>query len=206
MRLVYLAVSWLAGISLGLAFDVRALPVFLLFLATIPLGFQLFLAGRSPRPLVLLAVLAGVMLLAWWRVEVAGQSTAPPDILDQQRATVTGRVVDDPEARSRNVRFALAAETIDLGAGPQEASSKVLVYAEPPSSLILSRQPPFFQYGDRMTAEGLLQRPKPFKGFDYPSYLESKGIFGELWARQVTVGVSDQGRASRFRQKGDIHV
>ena len=53
-------------------------------------------------------------------------------------------------------------ETADLGAGPQEASFRVLVYAEPPPPLVLSRQPPFFQYGDRITAEGLLQRPKPF--------------------------------------------
>lgn len=155
MRLVCLAVFWLAGISLGLAFDARPLPVFLLFLATIPLGFLVFLARRSPRLAVLPVVLIAVMLLAFWRVEAPGQPTPPPDILDRQRATVTGRVVDDPEARSRNVRFTMMVETADLGAGPQEASFRVLVYAKPPPPLVLSRQPPFFQYGDRITAEGL---------------------------------------------------
>jgi len=206
LRLVYLAVSWLARISLGLAFDARPLPVFLLFLATIPLGFLVFLARRSPRLAVLPVVLIAVMLLAFWRVEAPGQPTPPPDILDRQRSTVTGRVVDDPEARSRNVRFTMMVETADLGAGPQEASFRVLVYAEPPPPLVLSRQLPFFQYGDRITAEGLLQRPKPFQGFDYPSYLETKSIFGVLWARRVEVDVSGQGGLSESARKGIFSV
>ena len=185
--MVYLAVFWLAGITLGLALDARPLAIFLLALATIPLGFLVFLARRSVAPLVLVAVL----LLAFWRVEAADQPIVSPAILDQQRATVTGRVVDDPEARSRNVRFTLAVETVDLGSGPREADAKLVVYAEPPAPLVDSRQPPFFQYGDRLIAEGLWQRPKPFQGFDYPSYLESKGISGVFWATQVEVEEPD---------------
>ena len=50
-----------------------------------------------------------------------------------------------------------------------------------------SAWPPFFQYGDRITVRGLWQRPKPFQGFDYPSYLESKGISGVFWTSRVEV-------------------
>ncbi len=189
MRLLYLAAFWLAGICLGLAVDARPWAAFLLFLATIPIGFLVYLAKRSLGPVVL----AGLLLLAFWRVEAAQQPISPPYFLGQQQAVVTGRVVDDPEARSRNIRFTLAVDTIDLGSGPQEVSSRILVYAEPPPSLVSRREAPFFQYGDRMTAAGLLRRPKPFQGFDYPAYLESKGVSGVLWAREAQTETADQG-------------
>ena len=189
MRLVYLAVFWLTGITLGLAFDTRPSLILLLALTMAPLGFLFFLARRSVGPVVLL----GALLVSFWRVEAAQQPVAPTEYLDLQRATITGRVVDDPEARSRNVRFTLAVDTVDLGSGPREISSNLLVYAEPPESLVSHRQPPYYRYGDRMTAQGLWQRPKPFQGFDYPTYLESKGISGVFWAGQVEVGKSDLG-------------
>lgn len=190
MRLLYLAAFWVAGISMGLAFDARPLGLFLLTLSAIPFGILVSLAGRSPAPVVLIAVL----LLAFWRVEIDGtpaESPAAAAVSEQQRATVTGRVVDDPEARSRNIRFTMKVESVDLGDVTQETSSKVLVYAEPPRSLVSLRPPPFFRYGDRIIAQGTLKRPEPFQGFDYPSYLESKGISAVLWARQVEVEDSD---------------
>ena len=206
MKLVYLAVFWLAGIALGLAFDASPAPVLLLALAAIPLGFFVFLARQSPGPVVL----AAALVLGFWRVEAAQQPIAASAFLDQQRATVTGRVVDDPEARSRNVRFTLAVEIVDFGPGPQESFSKVLVYAEPPSSLVSLRQPPFFEYGDRVTAKGLWQRPKPFQGFDYPSFLESKGVSGLFWARKVEAvesgrgGLPDYARGEIFSFRRDL--
>ena len=182
MRLALLVGAWLGGTWLGLRADAAPLPVLLLLLAVIPAGILLRMARLSLWP----AVLVCILLLALLRVEATEESGPPLVSQDSQPVTVQGRVVSDPEATRRQTKFVLAVETVDRGGGLVPLEGRVQVYAQPPESL-LSRRDPYFRHGDDLLVQGVLERPKPFGGFDYPSYLESQGISGILRSQEVSL-------------------
>ncbi len=163
-----------------------ASPILALLALTVSFACRLV---RIPSwPLFLVAI----CLLGLWRYEI----TQPPAPLlptnDGQTATLTGRISNDPEATSNRIKFALEVETTAGQAtardfGWEEQGGKVLVYAHPPPDLVHSRERPYYRFDDRLELTGTLQRPEPIKGFDYPAYLESKGIHGIFWAQKVAV-------------------
>ena len=183
MKLALLAVAWLAGTFLGLRIDAAPLPVILLLLGTVSTGLLLYLGRLSLWPVVLTALL----LLALWRVETAQDPGAPLVLQDKQTVTMRGRVTTDPEATPRLTKFVLDVESVDRGQGLEPLGGRILVYAEPPPSLVSMRDPPFFRYGDELLLQGVLERPQAFGGFDYPSFLENQGVSGILWSREVSL-------------------
>jgi hypothetical protein len=52
MAITLLVAAWLAGLLIGFRFDAETWPVFLLALATLPLGLLLYLVHRSAWPAV----------------------------------------------------------------------------------------------------------------------------------------------------------
>lgn len=186
MKLAVLVGAWLGGTWLGLRADAATLPVLILLLAAIPAAVMLRLARLSLWP----AVLVVILLLALLRVEVTEDARPPVASRDTQPVTVEGRVVTDPEATRRQTKFILSVDAIDRGSGMAPADGRVLVYAEPPESLLSQRRDPYFRYGDRLMVQGELETPEPFGGFDYASYLENQGISGILGSRDVSL-VSD---------------
>lgn len=193
MTLVLLVAAWLAGLLLGLRVAIDPLPVFLLLLATLPLGWLLRVGGHSIWP----AALVGLLLLALFRVEATGGPSAPLVTQDDHQVTLRGRVVSDPEAAAQSIKFVLAVEAINRGDDWQELHSKALAYADPPASLVSMRDPPYFRYGDTLLLQGMLKHPKPFGGFDYPSYLANQGIHGVIWSRQTDFVSQESGRRWR---------
>ena len=107
----------------------------------------------------------------------------------EAQVTVRGKVADDPEATGGRIRFALDVETLDgqpgqLDPGFSGAGNRLLVYAHPAPELVSQRPLPYFRFGDSLELKGRLQQPQPIEGFDYPAYLESKGIFAVMWASE----------------------
>ena len=157
MRLSLGVAAWLAGVILGLQVDAPALPVLLFLLAVVPVGGLLFTYRVSLWPVLL----AGFFLLGLLRVEATGAPSTPLVTEDGQAVTVLGRVIDDPEATGRRVKLRIAVESVDRGEGWEPLRTRALAYAEPPESLLLQREPPYFRYGDRLRLEGVLERPLP---------------------------------------------
>lgn len=193
MTLLPLVLAWLAGLVLGLSAEARPLGLFLLFLAAFPAGALCLLMRRPTAPVVL----AGLLLLGFWRVEVAEHPVVELAAGDAQQVALTGWVRDHPESAGGMFRLTVETETVDLGEGSQHLTSRVLVYATPPVSLVETRRPPYFAYGDRLEIRGVLERPRPVQGFDYPAYLASKGISGVLWSRDVVVASPVEPQISR---------
>ena len=181
MKLESLTAAWLAGVYLGLRTEVAPLPILLLCVATLLLALMLQITWRFPWP----AVLAGILLLGLLRVEVAGMPPAPLAVVESQRVALTGRIIDDPQATARSVKFVLEVDHIDRGSGMTPQTGKALVYARPPPSLVAIREGNYFQFGDRLVLEGSLQLPEPVEDFDYPAYLNSQGITGIVWSSHV---------------------
>ena len=189
MKLPALAAAWLGGLALAYRwYDADPTPALLLALFALTLALICRLLRLSPWPALLIALL----LLGLWRYELA--ETSPPSLIAQlgQPSAFQGRIVNDPESTATRVKFRLELSAIAPGPGSRQPESrqwkpqagKILVYAHPPASLVQQREPPYFRYGDRLELTGTLQQPQPFAGFDYPSYLESLGIYGILWLRE----------------------
>ncbi len=144
MTLALLAAAWLAGLLVGLGYSADPLPVFLLALASVPVAFLLRIYGRSPG----IAIVLGLFLLGCWRPQVSGLPESLLTVQEQQEVSLSGRIVNDPEPTARRVKFELAVESIDRGAGPFPQEGRALVYADPPPTLVAERSYPYFRYGD----------------------------------------------------------
>lgn len=186
MKLTWLAVAWLLG--LGLAFrwyDAAPLVPLISALLFLCIGLIFRMAGLRHLPLIML----GVCLLGLWRFETFQAEPTPVLLQDEAQVTVRGKVANDPEATGGRIRFALDVETLDgqfreLDLGLPAGGARLLVYAHPAPELVSQRSLPYIRFGDWLELSGRLQRPQPIEGFDYPAYLESKGIFAVLWASE----------------------
>ncbi len=189
MKLTTLAAAWLAGMALAYGlYDADPFP--LLFLTGVAATAALVcrLMGIAAWP----ALLVAACLLGLWRYEV-WQYVPPPLLADHGgSAQVRGRIASDPEATATRVKFTLQLADLaqgNVGGTPrwEPHDARLLVYAHPPAELVSARELPYFRYGDDVNLAGTLQRPEPIEKFDYPAYLESQGIYGIFWAREVTV-------------------
>lgn len=186
MKLTWLAAAWLLGLGLAYRwYDAAPLLPLLAALLFLCIGLIFRLAGLRHLPLVLL----GVCLLGLWRFEVVQAEPTPVLLRDEVQVTVRGTVANDPEATGGRIRFALDVESLEgqqrqMDLGLPGAGTKLLVYAHPAPELVSQRPLPYFRFGDGLELSGRLQRPQPIEGFDYPAYLESKGIFAVLWASE----------------------
>ena len=150
MRLGLLAAAWLAGVYIALRSDAPAFPILLVFLGILAAAPLLRLYKLPLWPLVLTAVL----LLALLRVEATDQPLPRLVTKDGQFVTLRGKIINDPGATAQRIKFALAVEAVDRGYGIEPIQAKVLVYAEPPDSLVSIRQPPFFTLQGRFIDRG----------------------------------------------------
>ncbi len=188
MTLALLVAAWLGGVLLGLETDVRLAAIFLLLGASTCLGLALYVARWPVFP----AILAALLLLGVWRTETSQVELHPLTTQYEQLVSVEGTVADDPEASRQRTRFELDVTAIDRGDGAEPVEGRLLVYAEPSAELASRRGPPYFQYGDTLSATGVLQRPWPIdgpdnQGFDYPEFLAAEGITGVLFPTEVNI-------------------
>ena len=203
---------------MGLAFrwyDTDPLLPLVAALLFLCIGLILRLAGLRHLPLILL----GVCLLGLWRFETVQAEPTPVLLRDGAQVTVRGKVANDPEATGGRIRFALDVETLDgqlrqLDLGFPVGTTRLLVYAHPAPELVSQRSLPYFRFGDFLELSGRLQRPQPIEGFDYPAYLESKGIFAVMWASESAplagdpernegeyAWTNDEGLFDRFKER-----
>ena len=201
MTLLFLAAAWLAGLYLGFRLDFPHLPLLLLAASTLPLVLALKTIGKNPLP----AVIIGLLLLGWWRVEAAGIQSPPIADNGAQQVALRGNISDDPEPAGNWIRFVLDVDAAARGTGWAQQNGKVLVYAPPPNEMVPLREPPYYRYGDSLVVEGVPEIPKKAEGFDYAAYLASHGISGVLFSRKVEWLPETSGggwRAGLFQVRG----
>ena len=196
-----LAAAWLTGVLLASTVSAGPLTPWLLAGAAGMAAFGLWLV-RVP---VLPAVLATLLLLGLARAEVGDGQGAATSLLGES-VVATGRIVDDPETTSRQVRFELQVSHVEVEGKDRTVDERWLVYASPPNDLVSRRPSPYFRYGDEVIVEGAPVEPKPIDGFDYAAYLAAQGISATLFARNTRL-VSESGpswRAAIFVARGRL--
>ncbi len=186
MRLVpdLILAAVIAGVGLGIWLNPALSshwPLLLLALAATFMAVGMRVFGIPAGP----AVLAGALVLGVWRADVA-DIPALPVVPTGAGVQATVVVTDAPATTGGGYRFrAQVAPDDDGGVGSLPAGTNLLVYALPPDALVAERSPPFLRYGDTLLVSGNVERPEPIGDFDYAAWLESQGIAGVIWSRQV---------------------
>ena len=196
MRLIYLSLSWIAGISLGMwaGFHWAAIAA----LAGIALLAFLLRRGKALLLVLCLVALIGGIFRFETTVSSVDESTLQVHN-DKGIVQIKGLVTADPEPTDSAVALRLEAREIKVGEAWEEVTGMVLVYAPQfPSPDFLpsdsSRDPPYYRYGDLLQVEGELEEPPQFEGFDWREYLARQGIHSLMYyPAQVKLLDSGQG-------------
>ncbi len=100
---------------------------------------------------------------------------------DQGIVHIQGLVADDPDQTDRAVALRIDVNMIKLEDTWREVSGSVLVYAPilPAHGFLpadVSRDTPYYHYGDIIQVEGQMKTPEKLDDFDWQAYLANKGI------------------------------
>jgi competence protein ComEC len=170
MRLVYLALGWSLGIVLAANVALH-LPLIWLGLGLI----TLVLAWRARRVeafAVLLFMLGGLRMAS---IPLTSGIAAYNGLGGM---TINGTVVGEPDKRDDKVLLRVAVETVTRAGTTTPTDGLVLVSAPPRSDV---------QYGDHISATGILYEPGTSDRFSYADTLSRSGVFSVMQESAVIV-------------------
>jgi competence protein ComEC len=177
MTLVYVSISWLAGMLVA---DQVTVPAPVLGLLALWSAAIAVLEGRHP-PRRRTALLVLVALLGCWRWQVAQPGIGPDDLAAYNGSgpvRIEGYVSADPARRESRQQVELTAESVTASGATHEVDGAVLITA----SLY-----PEYRYGQRLAVSGILEPPAVIDSFDYREYLASQGIASTLRGAEIEV-------------------
>ncbi len=165
MRLIYIALGWVAGIVLAANSSLRPtiLWAVLAFIALV----ALWLGKDNPRQRIT-AVFVLALTLGGFRFSFVPISSAVAAYNNSGGLTIEGVVEAEPDVRDDRIQLRIQAETVTRAGETTSVSGLVLVSA-PRSANV--------RYGDRITATGLLVSPGESDIFSYADFLARAGVF-----------------------------
>jgi competence protein ComEC len=190
VALVYLAISWLAGIAIAKAISLpwQAVPVLGL------LAFLGLLLWRDDARVRWGASCALVFALGMGRFLLAVPHFDETSLATYNEAgwvTLEGVVVGEPDEREYYTNLRVRAERLTLPDGTElEVEGVALVQVE---------RYPQRRYGDRVRVEGSLETPPVLEGFSYREYLARQGIHSLVHRAQVTLLAGGQANPLLYR-------
>lgn len=170
-----LAGALAAGLLIGAGWDA---PPAALALFAIAAAFALALSASLKIPLIpalaALALTLGTLRAAW--TDDPGAALIP--LHAAGAIELSGTIADYPRQSAAASTFTLRAESVrrDAESAETPVSGLVRVTAAPTSEIAETRAPPLFRYGDRLVLSGRLRPPPELDDFDFPAYLERRGI------------------------------
>jgi competence protein ComEC len=184
MKLFYVCIAWMTGITLGSLVLIPALAYFAAGILTMALAMTL--AGRWR----LIGVCAAALLLGAAR-EVAAQPVAGPDTLSGhigETLSMEAILADDGSISGKGVRMRVENVRMRMADGALQPMDGMAL-------MELSRPPADWKphYGDAVALRGRLDPPPLVQGFDYAAYLARQGVYAVLSNPQIESVTPDQG-------------
>lgn len=170
MALLFLSLSWIAGIFTGYSIS---MPLWSLAFSIFPFIFLPWLRNHKKW-----LVLAGLILLVFMSGNTYYRSTLSQiyrNVLsfynETNQITIEGSISGDPATNDKTTQFSLKADYVYLESGKQSISG---------TALITTLNYEGYHYGDQLKITGDLQTPTALGDFDYKSYLSRKDIYSVM--------------------------
>ncbi|MCA0452467.1 MAG: ComEC/Rec2 family competence protein [Chloroflexi bacterium] len=184
MRLIAIALGWAAGIVVAAGTALHAAVPWLVLagLAVIVVGLLWRGQGYRHWTLALLAFALGGL-----RFTAVPQSSDVAQYNNLGGLTIEGVVATEPDVRDDRVDIRLEVQTVTR-IGETVASGGLVLVQAPPRTPV--------EYGDRITATGLLVLPSVSDTFSYRDYLARSGVFSVM--PDAAVEVVNAGEGGRW--------
>ncbi|MDD4874040.1 MAG: DNA internalization-related competence protein ComEC/Rec2 [Dehalococcoidales bacterium] len=176
MTLIYLSLSWIAGILIGFKFN---LPAVLIITGFLPF---LFLLSKSYRKKI---VLSGICIFAFFGGTVCAHASLPGvDSVyisfynDTGTVTITGMISDDPDVRDSSTQLRVTVSQIKMDKDWYTVRGDVLVFVP---------RYPSYCYGDIIEITGKPSTPPEFEGFNYAEYLSHENIYSTILYPKIKI-------------------
>ena len=182
MRLLFIAVCWVLGISLA-----RVSPALTAepWAALTILLASAALALRGRRYCWLLIMLVAVAAGGWRQALVPRSSEVAS--YNGYIGTISGIVIDEPRRRADSVQARVAVDSVFANQKTAATSGLVLIEARGNANIA---------YGDRIRATGALALPATWDRFSYAHYLGRQNVFSIM--QNAAVEVLDSGLGDPF--------
>jgi len=173
----YVLLLFISGILLGNLFN---LPVILLFsILLLTLFFCALFLWRKEKNSANLFLVLSIILAGFFRHELITRNLPSNHISKylnlNSKATITGKVVDDPDVRENKTFITIQTEKISLEERSYHTTGQIMLKI---------KQPTFkFSYCDKIKIKGYLSEPSSKRNpgaFDYKKYLNRKNIYGTI--------------------------
>jgi competence protein ComEC len=183
LALLYLSISWIAGIYIGSKFG---LPIWAIAIGILPLLLIPFI----PKYKITL-LLAGLCLFVFLGGNLYFQSSLPK--LDAQHlqfyndhgeTEIQGMVITEPESRDKALVFQFSADRIITNSETKEISGKAIVRVSRYSE---------YHYGDILRITGRPETPPTYEDFDYRDYLSRQDIYSVIYYPKIEIMERDRG-------------
>lgn len=184
MRLIYIALGWVAGIALA-ANNTSGSPVIAaIWLGLAGLAFVAAWISRADPTLRWPLIALVAFTLGGLRFALAPVSSDIARFNNAGGLTITGLVAGEPIARDDRLLLRIETQTVTR-AGRTEPSAGLVLVQAPPLAVV--------RYGDRVNATGNLVVPAEFDTFSYADYLARGGVYSVMPNAAIEVLESEQG-------------
>jgi competence protein ComEC len=174
MRLVYIALGWVAGIAL--AAGTITLPVTVWAGLAVLLGLIVAVTWRE-ADLRLFNIILLAFALGGLRYAFVPTTSAIAAYNNTGGLTIKGYVIAEPDTRDDRIDLRVRVEQVIRGEQSTQADGLVLVRAPRVTDV---------HYGDTIRATGSLITPGEFDTFSYADYLAREGVFSIMQNASVT--------------------
>jgi len=186
MKLVYISLAFVLGVYSGSCFHIP--PGYgLLLIAALPLiavAMQITKRVFHMRRLGMFAVLVTCIISFIFGAVRFAAAPASDGLLmyaGQENVSVTGVIVEEPEATNTSIKLIVSVREID----GEEASGILLVR---------TARYPTLEYGDLLSITGDIELPEEdLEGFNYCAYLNRQDIYTTMFYPEVELRAKEQG-------------